>query len=35
MVLPDGHIRDTVYFSIIREEWPEVKARIEERLASF
>jgi RimJ/RimL family protein N-acetyltransferase len=35
MVLPDGHIRDTVYFSIIREEWPEVKARLEERLASF
>jgi RimJ/RimL family protein N-acetyltransferase len=35
MVLPDGHIRDTVYFSIIREEWPEVKARLEERLASL
>lgn len=35
MVLPDGHIRDTVYFSIIREEWPEVKARLQERLASF
>ena len=34
MVLPDGHIRDTVYFSIIREEWPEVKARLDERLAS-
>jgi RimJ/RimL family protein N-acetyltransferase len=35
MVLPDGHIRDTVYFSIIREEWPQVKARLQERLASF
>lgn len=34
MVLPDGHVRDTVYFSIIREEWPDVKARLEERLAS-
>ncbi|ABS62711.1 conserved hypothetical protein [Parvibaculum lavamentivorans DS-1] len=34
MVLPDGHIRDSVYFSIIREEWPGVKARLEERLAS-
>ncbi len=35
MVLPDGHVRDTVYFSIIREEWPEVKSRLEERLASL
>ncbi|HEY4344959.1 MAG TPA: GNAT family protein [Parvibaculum sp.] len=35
MVLPDGHIRDTVYFSIIREEWPQAKARLQERLASF
>lgn len=35
MVLPDGHIRDTVYFSIIREEWPQVKAKLEARLASF
>lgn len=35
MVLPDGHIRDTVYFSIIREEWPQVKANLEARLASF
>ena len=34
MVLPDGHVRDTVYFSIIREEWPGVKARLDERLAS-
>lgn len=34
MVLHDGHVRDTVYFSIIREEWPNVKARLEERLAS-
>ena len=34
MVLPDGHVRDTVYFSIIREEWPQVKARLAERLAS-
>lgn len=34
MVLPDGHVRDTVYFSVIREEWPEVRARLDERLAS-
>jgi len=31
--LPDGFIRDTVYFSILAEEWPAVKARLEERLA--
>jgi len=35
MVMPDGHIRDTVYFSVIREEWPEVKAGLLARLASF
>jgi RimJ/RimL family protein N-acetyltransferase len=31
--LPDGFIRDTVYFSILSEEWPAVRARLEERLA--
>ena len=31
--LPDGFIRDTVYFSILAEEWAAVKARLEERLA--
>jgi RimJ/RimL family protein N-acetyltransferase len=31
--LPDGFIRDTVYFSILAEEWPAVKARLEGRLA--
>lgn len=30
-----GYIRNTVYFSIIREEWPAVKLRLEERLAQF
>lgn len=33
MVLWNGRIRDTVYFSIIREEWPAVRARLKERLA--
>jgi N-acetyltransferase len=32
MRTPDGFIRDTVYFSILAEEWPAVKARLEERL---
>ena len=29
----DGTIRDTVYFSIIVEEWPSVKARLQNELA--
>jgi N-acetyltransferase len=33
MVVAGGRLRDTVYFSVIRDEWPEVKARLEERLA--
>jgi RimJ/RimL family protein N-acetyltransferase len=27
-----GRIRDSVYFSILDDEWPEVKARLEEKL---
>ena len=33
MRMADGFIRDTVYFSILADEWPAVKARLEERLA--
>lgn len=32
MVMADGHVRDSVYFSVIDEEWPEVKAGLERRL---
>jgi RimJ/RimL family protein N-acetyltransferase len=32
MVMPDGRIRDSVVFSIIAAEWPEVKARLATRL---
>ncbi len=32
MIVP-GHVRDTVYFSVIAEEWPEVKAGLEGRLS--
>jgi hypothetical protein len=28
-----GHQRDTVYFSILEDEWPAVKARLEAKLA--
>lgn len=30
-----GYIRDTVYFSILDEEWPEVKRGLESRLAAY
>ena len=32
MVLPDGRFRDSVYFSILPDEWPGVKAGLEARL---
>jgi len=33
LVMPDGFVRDSVMFSIVRAEWPGVRARLEERLA--
>jgi N-acetyltransferase len=33
MIMADGHVRDSVYFSIIDTEWPAVKAGLEKRLA--
>lgn len=35
MVMPDGRLRDTAYFSVIRPEWPAVKAGLDARLAAF
>ena len=32
MIMPDGSMRDTVWYSIIDAEWPAVKARLEARL---
>ena len=32
MVMPDGALRDSVYFSVIAGEWPAVKARLVEKL---
>jgi RimJ/RimL family protein N-acetyltransferase len=29
-----GRVRDSVYFSILDSEWPEIKARLEEKLRS-
>ena len=34
MIMADGHVRDSVYFSVIDEEWSEVKAGLERRLAA-
>src|SRR5688500_1866657 len=33
MVMPSGRYRDSICFSIIESEWPEVKARLEAKLA--
>jgi RimJ/RimL family protein N-acetyltransferase len=33
-IRPDGSYRDTVIFSIIESEWPSVKAKLEQRMAS-
>lgn len=35
MILPDGLVRDSVFFSILDREWPQVKAHLEQRLQSF
>jgi len=34
MIMADGHVRDSVYFSIVDTDWPAVKAGLERRLAS-
>ena len=32
MVMPDGRLRHSAYYSVVREEWPAVKARLESGL---
>lgn len=34
LILPDGSLRDSVWFSIIRSEWPEVKELLTHRLSA-
>jgi len=29
MILPDGYIRDSVFYSVVDSEWPEVKKKLE------
>lgn len=31
--MPDGHLRDTVVYSLLREDWPSVRDRLDARLA--
>ncbi|MEM8771589.1 MAG: GNAT family protein [Pseudomonadota bacterium] len=35
MVMPEGRIRDSAFFSITRDEWPDVKKGLERRLDAF
>ncbi len=35
MVRPDGRLRDTAWFSVIREDWPGVRDGLDARLAGF
>jgi RimJ/RimL family protein N-acetyltransferase len=32
MILPDGTVRDSVFYSILNREWPDVKIQLEDRL---
>lgn len=32
MVMPDGFVRDTVLYSVVAEEWPAVRARLDDLL---
>jgi RimJ/RimL family protein N-acetyltransferase len=35
MWMPQGYFRDSVYFSVLASEWPQVKAGLEQRLSTF
>lgn len=35
MVMPDGRIRDTAWFSVLKDEWPAVRDGLDARLAEF
>ena len=34
MIMPDGRIRDSVYYSIVRDDWPAVRIALETRLST-
>ena len=33
MIMPGGRLRHSTYYSVIKDEWPEVKARLEAKIA--
>jgi RimJ/RimL family protein N-acetyltransferase len=33
MILPDGAYRDSVYYSIVDSEWPDIKDRLKKKLS--
>lgn len=33
MVREDGSLRDTVYYSVVREEWPSIQKRLQDKLS--
>jgi N-acetyltransferase len=35
MILPDGRYRDSVIYSILDSEWPQVKARLEKLMSNY
>jgi RimJ/RimL family protein N-acetyltransferase len=35
MWMPQGYFRDSVYFSVLAPEWPQVKVSLEQRLSTF
>jgi hypothetical protein len=35
MLLPDGTVRDSAYYSIVDEDWPEVRTNLRRRLEGF
>ncbi|WP_349409746.1 GNAT family protein [Pseudalkalibacillus sp. SCS-8] len=35
VMMPDGHMRDTVYYSILEEEWPKVKEKLERTMLDY
>jgi RimJ/RimL family protein N-acetyltransferase len=35
MVLRDGYVRDTIYFSVVADEWPSVRDVLRQRITQF
>lgn len=35
MILPDGYQRDSIYYSVVDDEWPEVKKKLKAMMASY